>query len=56
MIPSEFSSLAVALQSKFSLSSKFSRNVWEYVKDFYACFVELEKAQYGILTAAGYWC
>jgi len=36
---------AVALQTKISLSSQFSRNIGSiYVKDVYTCFVEVERA------------
>jgi len=36
--------LAVALQTEFSLSAKFSINLGWYAKDVYTCFVDLEKA------------
>ena len=42
MIPSAV--FLLALQTKFSLSSKFSMKSWEYAEDVYARFVDLEKA------------
>jgi len=43
MIPSSVFVVAVALQTKCSLSSKYKKS-WECAKDVYACFVDLKKA------------
>jgi len=47
MIPSAVFVPAVALQTKFSLSSKFSRNL-ECAKDDHTCFVDFEKAHHRV--------
>ena len=39
----EWKMLAIILQAKISLSKKFEKS-WEYAKNFYTCFVDLEKA------------
>jgi len=44
MIPSAVFILAIVLQTKISLSSKFFGKSWEYAKNFSTCFVDLEKA------------
>jgi len=42
-MPSAVFILVVTLQTKFSLSSKFEIS-WEYAKDLYTWFIDIEKA------------
>jgi len=66
MTPSAVFVPAVALQTKISLSQQIFEKSWEYVKNVYTFFVELDKAyvrvkSFGefcggtVLTAACYW-
>jgi len=43
MIPSAVFIRPITLQTKLSLSRKFEKD-WEYAKNVYTCFVDLEKA------------
>ena len=47
MIPSAVCVLAVVLQTKFTLQQIFEIP-WEYAKDVYTCFVDLEKAYHRV--------
>jgi len=43
MIPSAVFILAIALQNKISLQQIFEKS-WEYAKNLYTCFDDLERA------------